>query len=214
MSINTVIFDLDGTLLYTLEDLADSTNYALKFFGYPERTIEEVKEFVGNGVSLLIERAIPDGKQNTNFENCLNMFKQHYSDNMYNKTKPYDGIIELLTSLKQQNYKIAVVSNKFDSAVKNLCEKYFFGLVDSAIGQKENISKKPSPDSVNEVISELNSDKENCIFVGDSEVDIQTAENAGIPCISVVWGYKSLDFLYKNGASVIVYSPEEILELI
>ncbi len=214
MSINTVIFDLDGTLLYTLEDLADSTNYALKFFGYPERTIEEVKEFVGNGVSLLIERAIPDGKQNTNFENCLNMFKQHYSDNMYNKTKPYDGIIELLTSLKQQNYKIAVVSNKFDSAVKKLCEKYFFGLVDSAIGQKENISKKPSPDSVNEVISELNSDKENCIFVGDSEVDIQTAENAGIPCISVVWGYKSLDFLYKNGASMIVYSPEEILELI
>ena len=214
MSINTVIFDLDGTLLYTLEDLADSTNYALKFFGYPERTIEEVKEFVGNGVSLLIERAIPDGKQNTNFENCLNMFKQHYSDNMYNKTKPYDGIIELLTSLKQQNYKIAVVSNKFDSAVKKLCEKYFFGLVDFAVGQKENISKKPSPDSVNEVISELNSDKENCIFVGDSEVDIQTAENAGIPCISVVWGYKSLDFLYKNGASMIVYSPEEILELI
>lgn len=214
MSINTVIFDLDGTLLYTLEDLADSTNYALKFFGYPERTIEEVKEFVGNGVSLLIERAIPDGKQNTNFENCLNMFKQHYSDNMYNKTKPYDGIIELLTSLKQQNYKIAVVSNKFDSAVKKLCEKYFFGLVDFAVGQRENISKKPSPDSVNEVISELNSDKENCIFVGDSEVDIQTAENAGIPCISVVWGYKSLDFLYKNGASMIVYSPEEILELI
>lgn len=214
MPIKTVIFDMDGTLLYTLEDLTDSTNYALKQFGFPERTIDEVRNFVGNGVGLLIERAIPDGRNNPNFEECLKVFKEHYSKNMYNKTKPYDGVIEMLKKLKSEGYKIAIVSNKFDSAVKDLCKRYFRGLIDAAVGQRDNIAKKPAPDSVNEVISELNSDKSECIYVGDSDVDIQTAENAELGCISVVWGYKDIDFLYKNGASVLVYSPEEIPEII
>lgn len=213
-TISTIIFDLDGTLLYTLEDLTDSTNYALSKFGYHERDIEEIKTFVGNGVSLLIERAIPKGKDNPDFESCLALFKEHYSNNMYNKTKPYDGIIDLLTKLKQNNYNIAVVSNKFDEAVKSLVDKYFKNYVDIAVGQRENIAKKPAPDSVNEVIRILNVEREECIFVGDSEVDIETAANAGIPCLSVIWGYKNIDFLYEHGASTLIYSPEDIWEMV
>ena len=214
MKIDTIIFDLDGTLLYTIEDLTDSTNYALKHFGYQTRTVEEITNFVGNGVRLLIERAIPDGKDNPNLEECLTLFKTHYSNNMFNKTKPYDNIIDTLKELKKQNYKTAVVSNKFDSAVKELCNKYFEGLINSAVGQRDNVNKKPAPDAVFEVMKELNVTREQCIYVGDSEVDIKTAENAGIPCISVTWGYKSIDFLYKNGAETLIYSPEEILELV
>ena len=214
MKIDTIIFDLDGTLLYTIEDLTDSTNYALKHFGYPTRTVEEITNFVGNGVRLLIERAIPDGKDNPNLEECLTLFKTHYSNNMFNKTKPYDNIIDTLKELKKQNYKTAVVSNKFDSAVKELCNKYFEGLINSAVGQRDNVNKKPAPDAVFEVMKELNVTSEQCIYIGDSEVDIKTAKNAGIPCISVTWGYKSIDFLYKNGAETLIYSPEEILELV
>lgn len=214
MTINTIIFDLDGTLLYTIEDLTDSTNYALAQFNYPQRTTEEITNFVGNGVHLLIERAIPQGKDDPNFDECLKIFKEHYSQNMYNKTKPYDGIIDMLKSMKSQGYNTAVVSNKFDSAVKELCKTYFNGLIDSAIGQRDNIAKKPAPDSVLEVLKELNVTKEQCIYVGDSEVDIQTAENVGIPCLSVTWGYKPISFLYENGAETLIYSPDEILELV
>ncbi|MCD8377533.1 MAG: HAD family hydrolase [Candidatus Gastranaerophilales bacterium] len=214
MPITTVIFDMDGTLLYTLEDLTDSTNYALEKFNYPKRTIEEVQSFVGNGVSMLIERAIPDGQTNPNFDKCLKFFREHYSNNMFNKTRPYNGIIELLQTLKSRGYKIAVASNKFDSAVKKLSKKYFGNLIDKSVGQNENTAPKPSADMVLKVISELGEKRENCIYAGDSEVDIQTAENAGIDCISVVWGYKDIDFLYKNGAITIIYFPEELLELI
>ena len=214
MGVNTVVFDLDGTLLYTLEDLTESVNYMLNRFGYPLKTVEEVKNSVGNGISALIERIIPDGKLNPNFEECIKTFKQHYFENMFNKTKPYDGVIDLLKTLKIKGYKTAVISNKFDSAVKELCHKYFDGLIDIYVGQSEDIAPKPSPDSVLKIISELGVGTENCIFVGDSEVDIETAKNSGLPCISVVWGYKSIDFLYSKGAQTLIYSPEELLELI
>ena len=152
-----VIFDLDGTLLNTLDDLADSTNYALSKFGNPTRTIEEVRQFVGNGVAKLIERAIPDGKNNPNFEKCLSIFKENYAQNMYNKTAPYNGIIEMLSNLKSKGIKIAVVSNKFDLAVKELCKKYFKGFIDFAAGENEaqGIKKKPAPDTVISVLTEL-----------------------------------------------------------
>ena len=153
--IKAVIFDLDGTLLNTLEDLMQSTNFALKKFGYPQKSIEQIRRFVGNGVKKLIERAIPDGINNENFEECLEVFKQNYSENMYNNTAPYNGILEILSELKQKGFKTAVVSNKFDSAVKELCVKYFDGLVDVAIGQSDTIPKKPSPDSVFKAINEL-----------------------------------------------------------
>lgn len=207
-----VIFDLDGTLLNTLDDLADSTNYALSKFGYPTRTIEEVQQFVGNGVAKLIERAIPDGKNNPNFEKCLSIFKENYAQNMYNKTAPYNGIIEMLSNLKSKGIKIAVVSNKFDLAVKELCKKYFEGFIDFAAGENEaqGIKKKPAPDTVISVLTEFNFAPEDAVYVGDSDVDIMTAKNSNMPCISVTWGFRDKKFLLENGATILINAPSEI----
>ena len=210
--IDTVIFDLDGTLLYTLEDLFDSTNKALVHFGYPKRTIEEVRSFVGNGVSKLIERAIPDGIENPNFEDCVEFFKQDYAKNMYNKTKPYANIPEMLEKLESAGIKTAVVSNKFDEAVKELCKKYFPDKFSSVVGESSKVRKKPAPDSVLAAMKKLNSKAENTVYVGDSDVDIQTAINAKILCISVDWGYKNTDFLIQNGAEIIVSTPFALIE--
>lgn len=207
-----VIFDLDGTLLNTLDDLADSTNYALSKFGYPTRTIEEVRQFVGNGVAKLIERAIPEGKNNPNFEKCLAIFKENYAQNMYNKTAPYNGIIEMLSNLKSKGIKIAVVSNKFDLAVKELCKKYFEGFIDFAAGENEaqGIRKKPAPDTVISVLNEFNFASEDAVYVGDSDVDIMTAKNSQMPCISVTWGFRDEKFLLENGATILINAPSEI----
>lgn len=207
-----VIFDLDGTLLNTLDDLADSTNYALSRFGYPTRTIEEVRQFVGNGVAKLIERAIPEGKNNPNFEKCLAIFKENYAQNMYNKTAPYNGIIEMLSNLKSRGIKIAVVSNKFDLAVKELCKKYFEGFIDFAAGENEaqGINKKPAPDTVISVLNEFNFASEDAVYVGDSDVDIMTAKNSKMPCISVTWGFRDEKFLLENGATILINAPSEI----
>lgn len=208
----TVIFDLDGTLLNTLDDLADSTNYALSKFGYPTRTIDEVRQFVGNGVAKLIERAIPEGKNNPNFEKCLAIFKENYAQNMYNKTAPYNGIIEMLSNLKSKGIKIAVVSNKFDLAVKELCKKYFEGFIDFAAGENEaqGIKKKPAPDTVISVLNEFNFAPEDAVYVGDSDVDIMTAKNSNMPCISVTWGFRDKKFLLENGATILINAPSEI----
>lgn len=207
-----VIFDLDGTLLNTLDDLADSTNYALSRFGYPTRTIEEVRQFVGNGVAKLIERAIPEGKNNPNFEKCLAIFKENYAQNMYNKTASYNGIIEMLSNLKSRGIKIAVVSNKFDLAVKELCKKYFEGFIDFAAGENEaqGIKKKPAPDTVISVLNEFNFAPEDAVYVGDSDVDIMTAKNSKMPCISVTWGFRDEKFLLENGATILINAPSEI----
>ena len=207
-----VIFDLDGTLLNTLDDLADSTNYALSRFGYPTRTIEEVRQFVGNGVAKLIERAIPEGKNNPNFEKCLAIFKENYAQNMYNKTAPYNGIIEMLSNLKSKGIKIAVVSNKFDLAVKELCKKYFEGFIDFAAGENEaqGIKKKPAPDTVISVLNEFNFASEDAVYIGDSDVDIMTAKNSKMPCISVTWGFRDEKFLLENGATILINAPSEI----
>ncbi len=207
-----VIFDLDGTLLNTLDDLADSTNYALSKFGYPTRTIEEVRQFVGNGVAKLIERAIPEGKNNPNFEKCLAIFKENYAQNMYNKTAPYNGIIEMLSNLKSKGIKIAVVSNKFDLAVKELCKKYFEEFIDFAAGENEaqGIKKKPAPDTVISVLNEFNFAPEDAVYVGDSDVDIMTAKNSKMPCISVTWGFRDEKFLLENGATILINAPSEI----
>lgn len=211
---DTIIFDLDGTLLNTLEDLKDSTNFALSKFDYQQKSLEEVRQFVGNGVAKLIERAIPNGKNNTNFDECLKIFKENYAKNMYNKTAPYDGIIDMLKELRANNIKTAVVSNKFDLAVKELCKKYFTGLIDTAIGESENVRKKPAPDSVFKAMEELKSPREKCIYVGDSDVDLQTAKNTGIECISVTWGFRDKEFLTKEGATVFANRPDEIIKII
>ena len=208
MSKKIAIFDLDGTLLNTLDDLTDSTNCALQKFGYPVRTREEIKNFVGNGVVKLFERA---GVKNPD---CIEFFKEHYGKNMFNKTAPYEGILPLLKTLKSHGIKIAVVSNKFDAAVKELCEKYFAGLVDFSAGENETagIRKKPAPDTVFAVLQKFCISAEDAVYIGDSEVDIHTAKNAGMDCISVVWGFKSREFLLKNSAKIIVDSPNEILK--
>lgn len=214
MNKKTVIFDLDGTLLNTLEDLADSTNFVLEYYKFPKRTIGEVKQFVGNGVQKLIERAIPDGLNNPYFENCLALFKMHYKKNMFNKTASYDGISQMLDKLKTMGIKTAVVSNKFDDAVKCLCNKYFEGLIDFCAGENEQhgIRKKPAPDTVLKVLKEFKLSPGEAIYVGDSEVDIQTAKNADMDCISVLWGFKNEKFLLSNGAKILISKPDEIFE--
>lgn len=210
------IFDMDGTLLNTLEDLMISTNYALSQFDYPTHTLEEIRFFVGNGVAKLIERAIPDGLNNSNYEKCLEIFKKHYAKNMYNHTSAYVGIPELLKNLKDKGIKTAVVSNKFDLAVKELSNKYFGDLIDIAIGENEQagIKKKPAPDTVFEILNLMNLKSEDAIYIGDSDVDIMTAKNSNMPCISVTWGFRDREFLIKNDATIIVDRPEQILQYV
>lgn len=214
--IHCVIFDLDGTLLNTLDDLCDSTNYALKQFGYPERTLDEVRYFVGNGVKKLIERAIPDGINNPDFEECLRVFKEHYAANMYNKTAPYNGVPEMLKELRLKGIHTAVVSNKFDAAVKELCKKFFGDLVQVAIGENEEkgVRKKPAPDSVFKAMNELKLSIEEVIYAGDSETDVQTAKNAEIDCIGCTWGFRPKEILEQEGARYIIDAPQEILKIV
>lgn len=212
--IDTIIFDLDGTLLNSLEDLRVSVNYALFGFKYPKQTLDMVRRNVGNGIEKLMERSLPDGKDNVNYEVCLEIFKEHYKTHMSVNTKPYPHILETLAALKSRGYKLAVVSNKFDAAVKPLCQKYFKSLIDVAIGQSKDTKKKPAPDTVYMALDELESSAETSIYVGDSEVDIQTAKNSGMDCISVSWGFKTKEFLEQNGASVIIDNPLEIFNYI
>lgn len=212
--IDTIIFDLDGTLLNSLEDLRVSVNYALYGFKYPKQTLDMVRRNVGNGIEKLMERSLPDGKDNVNYEVCLEIFKEHYKTHMSVNTKPYPHILETLAALKSRGYKLAVVSNKFDAAVKPLCQKYFKSLIDVAIGQSKDTKKKPAPDTVYMALDELESSAETSIYVGDSEVDIQTAKNSGMDCISVSWGFKTKEFLEQNGASVIIDTPLEIFNYI
>lgn len=192
------IFDLDGTILYTLEDLYIATNYALEICGYKTRNIEQIKSFVGNGVAKLIERAIGEDCAPEEKQKCLHIFKNYYSKNAQNNTKPYKGIIEVFQYLQNKNVKIAVNSNKYNIAVKKLCKKYFSTYISYAIGESDNCPKKPDPTGVNIILKHLGCNKENAVYIGDSLVDIQTAKNAKIPCISVSWGYCNRNILYEN----------------
>ncbi len=201
MAIKGIIFDLDGTLLYTLVDLQDSVNYALIKNGLKKRTIEEIKSFVGNGIEKLIERAVYPKKEK--FDICLSDFKHHYKKNSINKTKPYFSVVENLKKLKQKGFKLAVLSNKIDSEVKKLCDYFFFGIFDIALGAKEDFLKKPDSKSTLYIIEQLNLSKQEVVLIGDSEVDIKTAKNAQIECLSVSWGYKDKDFLIRNNAAKI-----------
>ena len=211
---NTIIFDLDGTLLNTLEDLKDSLNHTLTKHDFPTRTLEEVRRFVGNGVKTLIRRATPDSCTEEEIELYYHEFTTYYNKSMMNKTRPYDGIIELLLELNRYNYKLAVVSNKYDQAVKYLVKYYFKDLITVAIGEKPSIKRKPAPDSVYTAIKELKSDLSSTIYVGDSDVDMKTANNAGIPSIGVTWGFRSREVLNKAGANYIIDTPKEIFTLI
>ena len=206
----TYIFDLDGTLLSTLADLAASTNYALRTHHMPERSLDEVRRFVGNGVKKLMERAIPDGLNNPLFEETFATFRQHYMQHNLDTTQPYPGIMQLLEQLKADGKNIAVVSNKFYAATRELCRHFFGDLVPVAIGEREDIRKKPAPDTVIEALRELGVDKEGAVYIGDSDVDIMTAKNSGMPCVSVLWGFRDKEFLLEHGATTLISKPEDM----
>lgn len=206
----TYIFDLDGTLLSTLADLAASTNYALRTHHMPERSLDEVRRFVGNGVKKLMERAIPDGLNNPLFEETFATFRQHYMQHNLDTTQPYPGIMQLLGQLKAEGKNIAVVSNKFYAATRELCRHFFGDLVPVAIGEREDIRKKPAPDTVIEALRELGVDKEGAVYIGDSDVDIMTAKNSGMPCVSVLWGFRDKEFLLEHGATTLISQPEDM----
>ena len=214
MKYDLIIFDMDGTIVNTLEDLKNSLNYVLQQAGYQTRTLEEVRTFVGNGIRKTIERALPSDIEEEKIDELFSLFMDYYAIHNTDNTKPYNGVIDLLKELKHLGYKTAVVSNKQDSAVKSLCKKFFTGLFDVEIGEKENIAKKPDPDEVNEVLKILNIDRTKSIYIGDSEVDIQTAQNSKMKSIIVDWGFRDRKFLYEHGAEVIVSNPSEILDII
>ena len=216
MKYDLYIFDMDGTILNTLEDLTDSVNYALKRAGFPVHSIENVRRFVGNGIKKLIERAVPNGATPEQIEAVYKDFREFYTIHCADKTKPYDGILELLQTLHENGCKTAVVSNKADFAVKELNEIYFKGMISVAIGEKESegIRKKPAPDTVREALKELGSVAESAVYVGDSDVDIETARNSGMDEILCDWGFRGEEFLKEHGAKIIIKKPEEILTII
>ena len=214
MRYQLAIFDLDGTLLNTLEDLTDSINYTLSMSGFPKRTIEEVRRFVGNGIRLLVERSVPRGTKEEKVNQIYLAFMEHYAAHCADKTRPYNGVVALLRRLREAGIKTAVVSNKADSAVKELCEKYFTGLLDEAVGEREGIRRKPAPDSIEEVLRNLEIGKAQAVYIGDSDVDVETAANAGLEQIAVTWGFRDKDCLLASGAKVFVSTPEEIDKII
>lgn len=214
MKYKLAIFDMDGTILNTIDDLAASLNAVLEKSGFPTRTMDEVISFVGDGLRTLIERGVPDGSDSETVDRVLADFQAYYAVHCADRTAPYDGIIELLKNLRTNGCMTAVVSNKVDDAVQELCKKYFDGLFDYAVGERSGILRKPAPDSVNEVLEKLNVSRENAVYIGDSEVDIKTAENAGMDSIIVEWGFRERDFLLKKGAKTIVSAAKEIENIV
>lgn len=212
--LKAVIFDLDGTILDTLGDLTASTNYALAKNNLPQRSLEEVRSFVGNGIRLLIERSVPSNIEKSFVDSCFEDFKEHYKNNSAVLTKPYSGIPTLVKALRNMGIKTAVVSNKADFAVQVLVEKYFPSLFDYYVGEKEGVRRKPYPDSVFCALDYLCVSAEQCVYVGDSDVDIETARNSNIKCIAVTWGFRDRAFLEAHNPDYVADTPNEILEII
>lgn len=222
---DTVIFDLDGTLLNTLEDLKNSVNYALSTMGYPTRTLEEIRLAVGNGARTLLRRSIPASADEAALEQAFAHFRAHYEEHCNDLTAPYDGILPMLDTLKNRGFRLAIVSNKPDAAVKKLCSLYFSDWVSVAIGERENVRRKPAPDSVYAALRELSGSDStpnttpgtgfsSALYVGDSDVDIATAAAAGMDCVSVAWGFRDEAFLRAHGASRIIHTPSELPALL
>ena len=213
MNYKYIIWDLDGTLLNTIEDLHASVNYALEKYGQPLKTLKETTRNVGNGIRLLISRSLEGGEENPAIEEVFSAFKAHYAENCLNLTRPYDGITDLLQKLKASGVKMAVVSNKIDFAVKDLRDR-FFPWLDVAMGEQEGIARKPAPDMVYKAMEELGATAEETVFVGDSEVDVVTAKNAGLPCIAVLWGFREKDELTAVGGKDFAENADELAALL
>jgi len=214
MRYEAVIFDLDGTLLDTLEDLRSSVNHALRLHGFPERSYEEIRTFVGNGVRNLMLKAVPAGTEGALFEQVFSDFKSYYAEHWCELTCPYSGIEEIVQELHSRGVKLAVVSNKSDAEVKKLCAEFFGPFILSAVGERPGIARKPAPDSVLHTLEELGVSREQTLYVGDSEVDVRTAHNAGLDCASVTWGFRTRDELKEAGAELFIDRPSELLKLL
>jgi phosphoglycolate phosphatase len=210
----TVIFDMDGTLLDTLDDLTDSVNAAMHEYGFPLRDREDVRRFIGNGVRRLVERSAPENTPPQDIERCLEILRVYYQDHMQDKTKPFDGIVPMLARLREEGVRLAIVSNKYDAAVAALAEKFFGDLILVAIGESEAVRRKPEPDSVFEALRRLGADPSRAVYVGDSEVDVQTAANADIAVIAVTWGFRPRKTLREAGAANIADSVGELAALL
>lgn len=211
MQYKLAIFDLDGTILNTLDDLCDSVNYALSTYSMPKRTLDEVRSFVGDGIMKLIERSVPINTPEEQIIRVFESFTAYYRNNSANKTRPYNGVNELLRSLRKKGVITTVLSNKADFAVRSLCNVYFNGLFDYVAGEKEGMPRKPSPDGVFQILNKYNVAVKDAIYIGDSDVDFSTAQNAGIDYVLVSWGFRSKDFLLSSGAVNVVDTPEELL---
>lgn len=213
MKIKAIVFDLDGTLLNTLTDLHLSVNYTFDKYGFKHRTESEVRSFLGSGVRVLVEKALPDDKKHMTDE-CLEVFKEYYDRHKDDNTAPYAGINEMLYTVRKAGYKSAIVSNKYDAAVQQLKEVTFSGLIDFAVGEGNGVRTKPAPDGVLLALERLGATKDEAVYVGDSEVDLMTARNSGLKCIAVTWGFRDRDELIARGALNIIDSPAELLPLI
>ncbi|MCQ2444333.1 MAG: HAD-IA family hydrolase [Mailhella sp.] len=214
MRYDTIIFDLDGTLLDTLQDLGGSVNMALAMNGLPQHPLQKICGFVGNGVRKLIERSAGFGPDDPRYAGLFNDFQTYYAAHCNDSTRPYPGIVELVSELKSRGFKLAVVSNKEDREVRILADKYFPGMFTYTIGERPGISRKPAPDSLLQTISDLKTDLRHAVYIGDSEVDVQTARNADVDLIAVTWGFRTRERLAEEGATTFIDSPNQMLSLI
>lgn len=214
MKYKAILFDMDGTVLNTLDDLADATNVALQKNGCPLRTTDEVRQFVGNGIRKLIERAVPAGTADEKMEQVYTDFTAYYSAHCADRTRPYEKIPELLARLRAEGYRTAVVSNKADGAVQALCRTYFDGLFDAVAGEKPGVRRKPAPDTVYAVLLALGLDASETVYIGDSDVDLETARNAGMQFIGVSWGFRGETFLREKGAGTVVSDADALYRAI
>lgn len=210
MDCKAVIFDLDGTLIDSLCDLWMSTNHALMQCGFPLRTRDEVCSFVGNGVGELIHKAVPRGTDAEQEARCLDCFRAHYVEHCRDHTGLYEGVEPMLATLRARGLRTAIVSNKLQAGVDSICQWLFRGLVDVAVGEHGHVRRKPWPDMLLEAMRQLRVEPHEVVYVGDSDVDIQTARAAGVPCLSVLWGFRSRDFLLAHGARVLLSHPQEV----
>ncbi len=214
MRYKTVIFDFDGTLLYTVQDLADAVNHAIAGHGYPTHSVRAIERMVGNGVNMLVARALPQGFDTPDYEEIMADFRAFYAEHCQDNTRPYDGICEMLARLKAEGRRLAIVTNKYQTAAELLRKRFFSDSVELIVGDFEGRRRKPEPDGVFAALKALGADAADAVYVGDTEVDMQTAENAGLDCICVAWGYRTKQELVKLKAPAIAESTDELLAML
>ncbi|MBE6122064.1 MAG: HAD family hydrolase [Erysipelotrichaceae bacterium] len=214
MKYRLAVFDMDGTILYTLQDIVDSTNHILRSFGMPEKTLEQMRSYIGNGIMREIECSVPEGTSAEVIRQVHDAFLPYYGEHCNDTTRPYDGILSLMQDLRSAGMKTAVVSNKGDFAVQELIRRYFSEVCDMGLGEKEGIRRKPDPDMTDAVLEFFGISRDEAVYIGDSEVDIETARNSGLDCICVTWGYRDEDFLIAKGAELIAHTPQELKQIL